>query len=161
MTLAFKNASMEPLWRNLDFKVEPGEFVAILGSNGVGKSTLFNVALKRRALTGGSIDVKGRIGFIPQQRMFDPELPIRARDLVGLSTAHGVLKKRRVSRKQVDAVGDEEHGGVVLAAATVQQFHGCALRTEIHGEQRFVAQQDIRIHCQGLGLANQLLLPTG
>lgn len=131
MTLAFKNASMEPLWRNLDFKVEPGEFVAILGSNGVGKSTLFNVALKHRALTGGSIDVKGRIGFIPQQRMFDPELPIRARDLVGLSTAHGVLKKRRVSRKQVDAALAEV-GATGIANHRVGQLSG--------GQQQLIRQ---------------------
>src|SRR5699024_12240911 len=63
--------------------------------SGVGKSTLFQTVLGQRALTRGTVEVAGRIGYIPQQRMFPANLPIRARDLVGLSTAHGVFRNRR------------------------------------------------------------------
>lgn len=103
MRLAFHNAAIEPLWRDLNLEVAPGEFLAILGSNGVGKSTLFQTVLGQRALTRGSVEVEGTIGYIPQQRMFPANLPIRARDLVGLSTAHGVFRNRRPRREQIDA----------------------------------------------------------
>ena len=53
MVLALRNAAVEPLWRDLDLEVAPGEFLAILGPNGVGKSTLLNAALGTRKLSRG------------------------------------------------------------------------------------------------------------
>lgn len=102
MTLSFHNAAIEPLWSGLDFSVRPGEFLTVLGPNGVGKSTLLGAIMGTRRLTAGRITATERIGYIPQQRMFPPELPLRARDLVGLSLAHGVVRGRRPRRREVD-----------------------------------------------------------
>lgn len=131
MRLAFHNAAIEPLWRDLNLEVAPGEFLAILGSNGVGKSTLFQTVLGQRALTRGTVDVEGKIGYIPQQRMFPANLPIRARDLVGLSTAHGVFRNRRPRRKQVDAALAEV-GAAGLADRRVGEMSG--------GQQQLIRQ---------------------
>ncbi|HHU44832.1 MAG TPA: ATP-binding cassette domain-containing protein, partial [Actinomycetales bacterium] len=87
--LTFTGAAVEPLWRGLDLDVRPGEFLAVLGPNGVGKSTLLGVTLGLRRLTAGRVTATDAIGYIPQQRMFDPDLPMRVRDLVSLSAAHG------------------------------------------------------------------------
>lgn len=95
--LTMIDASVEPLWRHLNLSVEAGEFLTILGPNGVGKSTLLGTILGTRALTHGSLSHSERLGFIPQQRMSDPDLPVRVRDLVGLAIGHGVLKNRRPS----------------------------------------------------------------
>lgn len=102
MTLSFHNATIEPLWSGLNFSVRPGEFLTVLGPNGVGKSTLLGAIMGTRKLTAGRITATDRIGYIPQQRMFPPELPLRARDLVGLSLAHGVVRGRRPRRQEVD-----------------------------------------------------------
>ena len=131
MRLAFHNAAIEPLWRDLNLEVAPGEFLAILGSNGVGKSTLFQTVLGQRALTRGTVEVEGRIGYIPQQRMFPANLPIRARELVGLSTAHGVFRNRRPRREQVDAALAEV-GAAGLANRRVGEMSG--------GQQQLIRQ---------------------
>jgi zinc/manganese transport system ATP-binding protein len=73
-------------------RVEPGEYVAVLGPNGVGKSTLIQAILGLLPLTAGSIEVFGRqphqaaslLGYLPQRRSFDSSLRLRARDLVRL-----------------------------------------------------------------------------
>lgn len=131
MRLAFHNAAIEPLWRDLNLEVAPGEFLAILGSNGVGKSTLFQTVLGQRALTCGTVEVDGTIGYIPQQRMFPANLPIRARDLVGLSTAHGVFRNRRPLREQIDAALAEV-GAAGLANRRVGEMSG--------GQQQLIRQ---------------------
>lgn len=80
------------LWSGLDLTVAAGEFVAVLGPNGVGKSTLVQVILGALPLAEGEVRVLGghpgranqRIGYLPQRRSFDPALRVRGRDIVRL-----------------------------------------------------------------------------
>ncbi|HVH24547.1 MAG TPA: ATP-binding cassette domain-containing protein, partial [Pseudonocardia sp.] len=80
------------LWDGLELDVVPGEFVAVLGPNGSGKTTLVRVLLGLLPLSAGEVRVGGSaprrgnptIGYVPQQKALDPELPLRGRDLVGL-----------------------------------------------------------------------------
>lgn len=80
------------LWRDLNLTVEPGEFLAVLGSNGSGKTSLLRAILGQQKLDAGSITVDGmpvrlgnrRIGYIPQQKLVQPGTPLRGRDLVTL-----------------------------------------------------------------------------
>ncbi len=80
------------LWSNLSLDIEHGEFLAVLGPNGAGKSTLLRVLLGLQRPSAGSVEVLGHqprrgdsaVGYIPQQRAFDPSLPLRGRDLVRL-----------------------------------------------------------------------------
>jgi zinc/manganese transport system ATP-binding protein len=79
------------LWQGLDLTVEPGEFIAILGPNGSGKTSLLKVLTGQLALTSGSASVAGQpvssgnshVGYIPQHRAI-PVSTMRGRDLVGL-----------------------------------------------------------------------------
>ncbi|MDO4761018.1 MAG: metal ABC transporter ATP-binding protein [Corynebacterium sp.] len=102
--LSFHKAGISPLWQDLSLELHPGDFLAILGPNGVGKSSLINAVLGTRSLSSGSLKLVGTVGYIPQQRMFPADLPLRARDLVSLALAHGVLKNRRASRRDVDTL---------------------------------------------------------
>jgi zinc/manganese transport system ATP-binding protein len=80
------------LWEHVDLAVESGDFIAVLGPNGAGKSTLLDVVLGVARLTTGSVEVLGaparrgnrRVGYVPQQKAFPPDLPVRGRDLVRL-----------------------------------------------------------------------------
>jgi zinc/manganese transport system ATP-binding protein len=103
------------LWEDLDLDVAPGEFVAVLGPNGSGKTTLVRVLLGLLPLTAGEVRIAGRaprrgsptIGYVPQQKALDPNLPLRGRDLVGLGLdghRFGLgLRGRRERRARVDA----------------------------------------------------------
>lgn len=80
------------LWSGVDLLVRSGELVAVLGPNGVGKSTLLQVILGAQPLASGSARVLGerpgkaneRIGYLPQRRSFDASLRIRGLDVVRL-----------------------------------------------------------------------------
>jgi zinc/manganese transport system ATP-binding protein len=80
------------IWDGLDVEVEPGEFVAVLGPNGVGKSTLIRAVLGQVPLAAGELRVLGQppgesnrdIGYLPQRRAFDARLRVRAVDIVRL-----------------------------------------------------------------------------
>ena len=48
------------LWSGVDLTVRPGEFVAVLGPNGVGKSTLIKVLLGSLPAAAGSVSVLGQ-----------------------------------------------------------------------------------------------------
>lgn len=69
-----------------------GEFVAVLGPNGVGKSTLVKVLLGVLPVAEGEVRVLGapagraghRVGYLPQRRSFDPGLRMRGTDIVRL-----------------------------------------------------------------------------
>lgn len=100
--LQYTNAAVEPLWSHLDLTVHRGEFLAVLGPNGVGKSTLFATALGTRQLTSGHVTCDARVGFIPQQQMF-ADIPARAIDLVALALNHGPLWRRAATSRRGDS----------------------------------------------------------
>jgi zinc/manganese transport system ATP-binding protein len=104
----------------VSFSVEPGGFCGLIGSNGAGKTTLLRVILGliepsggRISLTGGSRSRRNpQIGYVPQKIVFEGDMPLRARDLVGLGLdghRFGVSRpaaKRRVAvEEMLDAVG--------------------------------------------------------
>src|SRR5204863_5007013 len=80
------------IWQDVDLSVGDNEFVAVLGPNGVGKSTLIKVLLGLVPLTAGRAEVLGaapgerrsEIGYLPQRRSFDTGLRVRVLDIVGL-----------------------------------------------------------------------------
>lgn len=95
------------LWSGLDLDLCPGEFVAVLGPNGSGKTSLLRVLLGLQKLSSGQLTMDAhRIGYIPQQRAIDPSITLRGRDLVALGyDGHkwGVgFKGMRVRRQRVD-----------------------------------------------------------
>jgi zinc/manganese transport system ATP-binding protein len=77
------------IWRDLSLRVSPGEFLTVIGPNGAGKTSLLKVLLGLLP-AGGLVEVLGRpprrgnrrIGYVPQQKAIDPDLPVRGRDLV-------------------------------------------------------------------------------
>jgi zinc/manganese transport system ATP-binding protein len=80
------------LFEDLSFELERGELLAVLGPNGTGKTSLIRILLGLLEPSAGSVEIDGcpprerchRIGYVPQQRVFDRDLALRGRDLVRL-----------------------------------------------------------------------------
>jgi zinc/manganese transport system ATP-binding protein len=122
------------LWSDLTFTVGSGEFLAVLGPNGVGKTTLLKVLLGLVPLSAGSVLVNGsaphrgndEVGYIPQQRAFDQNLPVRAKDLVRMGLdGHrwGLPHRSRADRRRLDEVM-EAVGATAYAEAPVGLLSG-------------------------------------
>lgn len=126
------------LWQNLCLAVQPGEFIAVLGPNGSGKTSLVKVLLGLTPLTAGTVRICGAppargsntTGYVPQQKGFDRDVPIRGVDLVrlgldghrwgiGLPSAH----KRRLVDDVIAAVGATSfaHSAIGLLSGGEQQ----------------------------------------
>jgi zinc/manganese transport system ATP-binding protein len=138
------------VWENLDLDVAPGECLAVLGPNGAGKSTLLKVILGLLPLSAGTVTVDGRppkrgsaqAGYVPQQRDFDPDLPIRGRDLVQF----GVDGHRRglpwTRGRQVDAairaVGAEPYAAVPVGLLSGGQQQRLRIAQALAGRPRLM-----------------------
>ncbi len=105
------------LWSGLDLDVAPEEFVAVLGANGSGKTSLLKAVLGQHRLSAGSATLLGepvthgdrRIGYVPQQRLADEGTPLRGRDLVGLGVdghRFGLPIPTRARRERIDELLD-------------------------------------------------------
>lgn len=118
------------LWSGLNLEVAAGEFVAVLGPNGSGKTSLLKAILGQQALTSGTVELLGRparrgnplLGYVPQQKLLASGTPLRARDLVALGVdGHrwGPPISSRATRARVSellgAVGATEYANAPVA----------------------------------------------
>ncbi len=84
---------------NINLAINTGDFVAMIGPNGGGKTTLLKLLLGLLTPRSGSVQVFGRnpkevthrIGYVPQNIHFNQRFPISAQDVVLM----GLLKPGR------------------------------------------------------------------
>ena len=77
----------EVVSENINFTVEPGDYLCIVGENGSGKSTLMKTILNLIKPIGGTITVgdglrKNEIGYLPQQTMVQRDFPASVTEIV-------------------------------------------------------------------------------
>ena len=113
------------------FDLGEGEFTGLIGTNGAGKTTLLRVILGLQRVQAGTVRLEGdfgsggsagaggpgrAIGYVPQKLVLDPDLPLRARDLVALGVDGNRFGLRRRSRSETEAVEE------TLAAVGAEPF---------------------------------------
>jgi zinc/manganese transport system ATP-binding protein len=111
------------VWGDASFDVRRGEFVAVIGPNGGGKTTLFRMLLGLQRPLGGALTVFGeaplrgnpRIGYVPQRHSVDIDTHIDCESFVRLGVTGtrwgpGLLGRadRAAAAKALEAVGATE-----------------------------------------------------
>lgn len=81
--LSLEKISFKDTLKELSFEVKKGEFIALFGPNGGGKTTLIKVLLGLLPPTSGKycIPESTVIGYVPQTTSFDRQFPISVREL--------------------------------------------------------------------------------
>ena len=89
---------------NISFSCNSGEVIAVVGKNGVGKTTLLNNILEKLNKTDEIklIGEKTTLGYVPQFRQIDEELPLSAKDFVSLPIQKGFLPW--LSKKEKESI---------------------------------------------------------
>ena len=106
---------------DVNLRVNEGDFVAITGPNGGGKTTMLRLILGLLKPTSGEISYRQggepvkrlHIGYLPQKNMIDSRFPINVREVIasGLLGMKGIDNDTRLHRieQTVVQVGLESH----------------------------------------------------
>lgn len=90
LTIAYGNHTVID---HLSFSINEGDFLVVVGENGVGKTTLVRSMLGFLKPKSGTITIpqSTRLGYVPQFRNIDEEYPLSIRDFVALNTKPRLL----------------------------------------------------------------------
>jgi lipopolysaccharide transport system ATP-binding protein len=103
----------EEFWaiRDVNFQIEPGEVVGVIGRNGAGKSTLLKILSRITRPTRGFVDLRGRVGSLLEVGSgFHPELT--GRENIYLNGVILGMTRREVTHKI----------GAIIDFAELEQF---------------------------------------
>ena len=108
--------------QGLNFEVNPGDYLCIVGENGSGKSTLMKTILgllspiSGRILTGDGLR-KNEIGYLPQQTQAQKDFPASVREIV-LSGCQGRCGRRPFYSKEEKRLAEENIGKMGIGSLT-------------------------------------------
>lgn len=112
--------------RDIDFKVEQGDVVGIIGKNGAGKSTLLKLLSRITAPTTGCIKAKGRIASLLEVGTgFHPELT--GRENIYLNGSIMGMTKREIDAK-LDEIVDFSGCEMYIDTPTKRYSSGMQVR---------------------------------
>ena len=128
--------------QDVDLEVEQGEFVAVAGPNGGGKTTLLRLVLGLERPGSGTVEVHSRrIGYLPQRAQAAVDAPITVRELVSAGRASrarlvGPLTRadRDAVRRAIGRVGLEDRAGRRLATLSGGQQQRAFIAKALAGE---------------------------
>jgi len=119
--------------RDVSFAIGPGELTGLIGTNGAGKTTLLRAILGLEPAATGTVRIAGAgdaggsaVGYVPQKFLLDPDVPLRARDLVGLGIdghRFGLAWPSRARRERIERVLADV-GASAFADARVGELSG-------------------------------------
>jgi zinc transport system ATP-binding protein len=150
--VSFAYPGAPPVLRDVDLEIAQGEFVAIAGPNGGGKTTLLRLALGLENPDQGVVELFGepaqsfgareRIGYLPQRTQLGIEAPVTVREVVaaGRVPRNGLLRTRRTGTDAtlvddaIERVGLRAHGRSVFSRLSGGQQQRALIAKALSGE---------------------------
>jgi zinc transport system ATP-binding protein len=136
-----------PVLRNVELAVDRGEFVAIAGPNGGGKTTLLRLVLGLEQPTSGRIQrLVRRLAYLPQRAQAGVDAPLTVRELVAAGRAPrarllGPLghADREAVRDAIDRVGLTPHADRRLSTLSGGQQQRAFIAKALAAEPELLA----------------------
>ncbi|MDI6827642.1 MAG: metal ABC transporter ATP-binding protein [Armatimonadota bacterium] len=130
--IEFKNVDLgydkTPVLTSLNFAIKKGDFVGIVGPNGVGKTTLLRGMLGTLTPLRGEIIYERsiRFGYVPQRQSLDDSFPLSVLDVVLMGRCRLIGFGRRAKSKDREAalVALEQAGVGYLANSLFRDLSG-------------------------------------
>jgi ATPase subunit of ABC transporter with duplicated ATPase domains len=130
------------LMQDVNFRVDRGDKVGLVGRNGAGKTTLTKILAGDGQPTAGSVEKSGEIGYLPQDpRTGDPEELARTRILNARGLGDLLAQMERAS---------EDMGSID------EKVYNSAMKRYANAEERFVAQGGYAAEAEAAAIASNL-----
>ena len=134
LTLGYENRAIQ---ENLNFSINAGDYLCIVGENGSGKSTLMKTLLHLQPPISGTIELgdglrKNEIGYLPQQTLVQRDFPASVKEIV-LSGCQGRCGWRPFYNKE-----DKEIARRAMEKIMIQDLQDRCYRELSGGQQQRV-----------------------
>lgn len=134
LTLGYENRAIQ---ENLNFSINAGDYLCIVGENGSGKSTLMKTLLHLQPPISGTIELgdglhKNEIGYLPQQTLVQRDFPASVKEIV-LSGCQGRCGWRTFYNKE-----DKEIARKAMEKMMIQDLQDRCYRELSGGQQQRV-----------------------
>ncbi|MGB7946300.1 MAG: ATP-binding cassette domain-containing protein [Candidatus Binatia bacterium] len=114
---SLKNANLgydsEPVLRNVDLTIYPGDLIGLAGPNGSGKTTLFRTILALLPILSGTVSRHcplSNFGYVPQNAALDSQFPLSTGEVVAMG-AYGRIRPYQLfpleEKRQIGEVLDQ------------------------------------------------------
>ncbi len=134
--VSFAYPGSRPVLRDVDLRIDQGEFVAIAGPNGGGKTTLLRLALGLERPSAGTVLLYGEpadrfggrshIAYLPQRAQLAIDAPVAVREVVaaGRVARRGILGRFRAADRAAVAQAIDRVGLAAQADAVLARLSG-------------------------------------
>ena len=134
LTLGYENRAIQ---ENLNFSINAGDYLCIVGENGSGKSTLMKTLLHLQPPISGTIELgdglrKNEIGYLPQQTLVQRDFPASVKEIV-LSGCQGRCGRRFFYNKE-----DKETARKAMEKMMIRDLQDRCYRELSGGQQQRV-----------------------
>ena len=134
LNLGYENRAIQ---ENLNFSINAGDYLCIVGENGSGKSTLMKTLLHLQPPISGTIELgdglrKNEIGYLPQQTLVQRDFPASVKEIV-LSGCQGRCGWRPFYNKE-----DKEIARKAMEKMMIQDLQDRCYRELSGGQQQRV-----------------------
>ena len=107
-----KKFGQQLVFQNLNFKINDGDFISLVGPNGSGKTTLIKIMMGLESKTSGELifDKKQTIGYVPQFRNIDLDYPLNIEQFIRLNLRFKFsLDQRQHDKDLIQAIMTKTH----------------------------------------------------